>query len=467
MYIKGTSASGNFNFDTFVLKEVRAADTTPNANNGTVYGATYTTDRQGQSNNAMSFDGTSNYINMDSIVTTVKNDTQGTWSAWVKPTDGQPAAAGTIVSLGDTSACEYLRIHNNTDGTISLRAAKAGTVQFNVATDAAVWADAESTWRNIMVVQNGTSPLIYIDGVAVAQTFSISTDVTTWMSDLTLLDNSTIGDTNTCGLGESAWFAGSIADVRIYNRALSAAEIKQMYDSYNPVITTSSLTKGLLGKWSMDAKDGKSSTIIGDSTPYGNDGTLSSMTFAANATTDRHGQARALSFDGTNESISLGSFSTVDFTDSYTLSIWVKLARLGDPASNCDDDRAVIVSKETAFSAGVRLVTLGNGSFEYQHLDAVGTAQIASVSLSVSEGWTLMTAVYDADTPIMRLYKNGILVSTDSTFPSALTSPTGTLYLGGITAHCDSDYLQGSLQDFRLYNRALSAAEVEMLYRSY
>mgnify|MGYP003810876407 CR=1 FL=1 len=45
------------------LKGSLLADKTPYENDGTIYGATFATDRMGQPNKAMSFDGVDDYIN--------------------------------------------------------------------------------------------------------------------------------------------------------------------------------------------------------------------------------------------------------------------------------------------------------------------------------------------------------------------------------------------------------------------
>jgi hypothetical protein len=65
------------------LKGSLLADKTPYENDGTIYGATFTTDRKGQANKAMSFNGVDDYIdcgNNESL------DITGaiTMSAWIK-----------------------------------------------------------------------------------------------------------------------------------------------------------------------------------------------------------------------------------------------------------------------------------------------------------------------------------------------------------------------------------------------
>ena len=60
-----------------------ATDKTPYENDGVIYGATYTADRHGQPNSAMSFDGVDDYIEiLDS--SSLHGMSELTISAWIK-----------------------------------------------------------------------------------------------------------------------------------------------------------------------------------------------------------------------------------------------------------------------------------------------------------------------------------------------------------------------------------------------
>jgi len=211
-------------------------DMTPYSNNGTRLGNTtlanmYTTDRNSQSNKAMSFDGSSDYVNIDGIVADVASDTAGTWTAWVKPDSGARGTTQQIMSFGDTNANTKIDFFQS--GGVDFLYAGAretGTNQWRVLTSANPF--STNTWTHVALVQDGTSPVIYIDGVAVAQTFDFTTDKTYWNNNLSGLDTARIGNLNFDSGGEAQWFDGDIADVRIYNRALSAAEIQTLYEAY-------------------------------------------------------------------------------------------------------------------------------------------------------------------------------------------------------------------------------------------
>jgi len=111
------------------------------------------------------------------------------------------------------------------------KATNAGTAQWQVDTDNVVFSD--DTWTHVALVQNGTLPVLYIDGIAVAQTVSTTTDTTIWFNDLTGLDNGRIGDRNVDNGGETNHFNGIVDKVKIYNRELSANEIKREFSSSN------------------------------------------------------------------------------------------------------------------------------------------------------------------------------------------------------------------------------------------
>ena len=76
-----------------------------------------------------------------------------------------------------------------------------------------------NTWQHIATVHSGTNVIFYKNGSAIG---SSTTSI-----NLTTAQNVTIGN-NT---GGTRAFDGQISDVKVYNSALSASEIKKIYDS--------------------------------------------------------------------------------------------------------------------------------------------------------------------------------------------------------------------------------------------
>lgn len=209
----------------FSLEDGNANDSA-GSNDGTVVGATATVN--GRIGEAFSFDGTNDNITINTVLTnSLSTTTTGTWSAWVKLVDATPSEIKIITSFSDTSANEFIHLRIKTTGELLAKTTDAGVAQWTLETDAAVFAD--DTWVHVAVTHDGTAPVLYVDGIAVAQTFTVATDKTKWFFDLTDLDNGRIGNRNVNSGGETNHFNGVIDEVKFYNRALSAVEIETEY----------------------------------------------------------------------------------------------------------------------------------------------------------------------------------------------------------------------------------------------
>lgn len=201
-------------------------------NNNTLDNSQYGND--GTNNNTIvdrgeaEFDGVDDFININNtLINSLSTTTKGTWTAWVKPVDATPTDIDILIQFSDTNVNEFIHMRIKTDGIFRTKVTDAGIAQWQLDTDNVVFAD--DTWVHIALVQDGTEPVIYIDGIAVAQTFSTSTDKTAWFNDLTGLDNGRIGDRDVDSNGETNHFNGTIDEVKIYNRALSASEVKREF----------------------------------------------------------------------------------------------------------------------------------------------------------------------------------------------------------------------------------------------
>lgn len=86
---------------------------------------------------------------------------------------------------------------------------------------------ANGAWAHVAVTQEGTSaPVFYVNGAAVASSLTVSTGAATRPAT----QNISIGRS---GAYAGEYFLGIIDEVLVYNRALTASEIKAMYFSKN------------------------------------------------------------------------------------------------------------------------------------------------------------------------------------------------------------------------------------------
>lgn len=187
-----------------------AIDFSSNANNGTVTGATATTNRFGGSGKAMYFDNIGDYISFPNL----EASTSYSASFWIKPAaltgTGENATLGFSI-LGGSVAPGYLGMwityYNEEINAIAFSASTAG----NITSGASVGIDE---WTNVTVTAiKGGVANIYINGI-LSKTFNAGN--VAWDGSFT------IGDLRPT---RAIYFYGSIDDVRMYNRILTSTEI--------------------------------------------------------------------------------------------------------------------------------------------------------------------------------------------------------------------------------------------------
>jgi len=84
----------------------------------------------------------------------------------------------------------------------------------------------------VAVTQDGVSPTIFLNGEPITLvTTETSTDLTSWFNDVLNIDNCTIGCINISNNGPLTFMDGQISNVKIYNKALTAEEITQNYNT--------------------------------------------------------------------------------------------------------------------------------------------------------------------------------------------------------------------------------------------
>lgn len=354
-----------------------------------------------------------------------------TLSVWVNPSAYPSALATIIEGLWSSGQAYYLSF--GSDGSVQTYwygrnptgyfSSGAGTVPLN-------------KWSMVQAVWTASNVMLYVNG-QLKGTFSST-------------GTGSIPDTVIFGAETSARnFVGSMSDIRVYNRALSAAEIQQLYNSYDSQINLGSsgsadansvnLSKGLIGYWPFNGN-------AKDATPYGDNGAVN----GAALTTDRFGNPNsAYSFNGTNQYINLGT-SSVLTPASISWSVWVNANSLGSWNG--------IVSNMSAWGTGFGL-QMGTA----QNIAATVSGTYLKTSWVPSTGvWYNIVATHDAATNNNVLYVNGTQQATLASQPiSYEASPTTEI---GVFYTTPSLYFNGTIDNVRLYNRALNPAEVQALY---
>ncbi|MDA7676359.1 hypothetical protein N8584_00040 [bacterium] len=528
-----------------------ANDESGNGNEGEVNGATLAEDRFGGAGKAYSFDG-GDYID---IGDKLPDATTVTVSAWINQADGKRAV---VFSDSDNQIGNdfILSVSKNAVG---IRADKsgallgAGTIPYHGYTSVGA-SLTEGSWSMLTWVMKPDKSFIFIDGKLIA-TVKIS--------------GSNVG--NHGGIIGGAYsfnFKGSVDDIRIYNRALSELEVKELYDLEKPLESTYEIVEGSFtwheakadaeargghlavitsskenkyventlkgnpndlwiggtdegeegvwkwvtgenwnyenwddpepngedrenylniwgieykdrfGKWN-DIKNGLSNNTglngylleipkvdlerglvayypfngnANDESGNGNDGTVHGATLDVN----RHGESgKAYSFDGENDYI---TYERIDSNfNQFTITAWAKPKSAGGLRYIIDNG-----SLENGAGAAFRLELMNEGILYY----ALGIGDKWEHKPSgynsgwKLDQWTQFTLSHNGNSCV--LYQNGLKISSIENKYN-VTLGNGTIFLGK-EGFSNSYFFDGSIDDVRIYNRALSELEVKELY---
>ncbi len=214
-----TGLVGHWNFDE------DATDSSGNNYDGTLQGdasidTSNTTDIVGEGKLAL--DGAGDQVNLDAHISNFSGLTEGTISAWVKLTD---TGESIIFGLSDKNeALDLIKfgIEGGQLKWLNLNDALDDVVVYSTATV------NDGAWHHVAVTVNSSGNTLYIDGAVASVSYSSgSSSTTAFFDDITNIDAMDIGRSVRGGVTEGE-FNGLTDDVRVYNRALSAADIAEL-----------------------------------------------------------------------------------------------------------------------------------------------------------------------------------------------------------------------------------------------
>ena len=202
--------------------------------------------------------------------------------------------------------------------------------------------------------------------------------------------------------------------------------------------------KGLVGYWRFDEETGSTAK---DSSPYGNDGTI------YGATRVRGTIGKALSFDGVDDYVEVPDSASLDMKgDEITITFWMKQNEL-------DKDR-FLVSKGGNYNAYQWRTYLNNHNKLVFCVYAGGSFNCVTgnTQLTDTQNFHHVAAVYDGSQMI--IYLDG---EVDNSKPKTgnFEPTTYNVYIGRRPA---GTYFNGTIDEVRIYNRALSPGEIKIIY---
>jgi hypothetical protein len=212
---------------------------------------------------------------------------------------------------------------------------------------------------------------------------------------------------------------------------------------------------GLVGYWNLNEKSGN---VAKDSSGYDNDGTLyngSMICSGGDCPTWTDGKfGGALGLDGVNDYVEVKHSPSLGITGAITVEAWVKPASL--------DGWKTILSKWNPKSYWFGCNSGQCGIF----ISSDGSNEVGLLASSVltTNTWHHVVGTYDSITGEMKVYVDGSLDNS--------TITTGKIYGGisdlwiGANIGASGQNFNGSIDEVRIYNRALSAEEILSLYNT-
>jgi len=214
----------------------------------------------------------------------------------------------------------------------------------------------------------------------------------------------------------------------------------------------------LVGWWKLD--DGLG-TIASDSSSTGATGTLvGTPTWTTNGPTQpgpHPPYPKALHFDGVKDRVVLRNPTALNFSGQITIAAWTKLDTL-DRALHDIVDHGYTRSPNADVSLNIQAGAYWIGTW------TGGSGPTYGASIAVPSGdvgvWNHLAGTYDGTN--WRLYRNGVVVASVPATVGAVTVSADWV-IGGSAVAGDLRSFPGTIEDVRVYKRALSTTEIASL----
>jgi hypothetical protein len=309
-------------------------------------------------------------------------------------------------------------------------------------------------WTHVAATLDGSTGTmsIYTNGVLADQTVTAVRP----FGDLIPEDSPGVGIGNLNDGENNFPFTGDIDEISLYNRALTTAEIQSIYNASSAGKCPPSCTpapSGLVGWW---PGEGNANDIVGM-----NNGLLENVTFTSGVV----GQAFACDPNnfpyGTYTGIQIPDQQAYVLTNSLSIEGWIRPRGDGYCIFWRGDNRPGLDPYVLSMQ--------GNNNLRFYIEDESGNFAFVGTNINYNQ-WYHVAATWDGESGIMKLYINGQLASQTVTavrpFGDLIPEDSPGVGIGNLNDGQNNFPFTGDIDEISLYNRALTAAEVQAIYNA-
>ncbi len=205
-----------------------ANDESGNGNNGTVFGATLTTDRNNLPTNSYDFNGTTNYISLkNTFFSNPSRVSTFSYSFWINPST-IPSAGKIFVINGKEGFWRTISVCLIENGTIEIRGSQPSPQDYFAANSKSTI--SLSKWHHVVITYKEGLFSLYLNGVlSNTQSISYTSMEFAYLQSGNSTSTNLFGAANPVSPGITYHYHGKLDDYGVWDRALSANEITKIY----------------------------------------------------------------------------------------------------------------------------------------------------------------------------------------------------------------------------------------------
>jgi hypothetical protein len=383
--------------------------------------------------------GVNDYINLSNKPLPLINVSQFTYSTFIKIISG--STYGMFFSFGNDGfyANDITFYYYPTNGTLNFQVNNGGD-------GGASFAYTIGSWSHISVVYDGTQASnatrlkVYLNGILQTLTFDGGYTVPATTSS-NVFTGAAIGIYSTSGFSDVTHMTGFIRTAQLYNKALSASQILQNYNTLNNRYSELVLN--------LDA--GNASSYPGSGTTWTDLSSAKNGTLV-NGPTYSSANGGCIIFDGANDYVNIGVGKGVNqFSGDFAISVWVMADSTGSTFGNIVGD---YYTGSVSTTNEWQLMMSNGAQISFYR---VGTGSIFNIASGYSAN-TWINVVVSRIGSTITLYTNSNSIAT-ATNSNIFGTATGNLNIG-IDGNNAQEPFKGRIADVKIYDKGLSASEV-------